>query len=123
VKRRNAHPLVGLLAFTIGAAFASVFGRPLSSVGAGLMGGGGAMIFSAWTGPLDRGPRRKLAAIALGGFAVIAMCFTAILLATTRHSTARLLGDIGAGVALVLLVVALALWAREQSQRATSSEL
>lgn len=116
------HPLVGLLLVTIGIASWIVLSKPWPSIGAGLIGGGGTVLFNAWTGPLERDPRRKLATISLGGVAVILACFAVLLMTTKQHSTARLLGNTGVAVALVCLVIALVVRARKMSRRSRSLE-
>jgi peptidoglycan/LPS O-acetylase OafA/YrhL len=117
VDSRDAHPLVGLVLVAIGIACWIVLSKPWSSAGAGFIGVGGAMLLQAWTGPLERDPRRKLATFSLGGVAIILVCFAVIIVTTTQHSMARLLGNTGVTVALVCLVVALLVRARKMSRR------
>jgi hypothetical protein len=118
VESSNPHPLVGPLLVAIGLACWVVLSKPWSSVGAGFVGAGGTTLFHAWTGPLTGDRRRKLATSSLGGLAVILACFAVIVLTTTQHSTARLLGNTGVAVALVGLLVALLVRARRMSRRA-----
>jgi hypothetical protein len=112
VESKKPHPLVGLLAVATGIAFLIAFSRPWTSIGSGLIGGGGAMLFNVWAGPLDRRRRRKLAPVALGGLVLIFAVYAVIQLTTTRHTTARISGDVAVLVAIVGLVFVLAAMVR-----------
>jgi MFS family permease len=97
------------LAFVIAGiivAVVTVHDRALRGIGSGIAGGGISVMFLAWIGPIEKRRGRRIAVVACGALAVLLAMFLVLKLVTTRHSTARLVGDaVAAGWIIVAVIV------------------
>lgn len=86
--------------------------KSLGGIGAGVMGGGAAILFLSWRSPSDQRRHRAIVVVSMGGVVVLVAWFLLLKLATGRHSDARLIGDAIAAAWTISLVVVVARLAR-----------